>query len=351
MKMTIRNGTIRIKKEPWQIIEWFTRNFNNEIGALGIGTIINNEMVIEKLVFPNQIVSGAHVHFKPEDWSEICSELTDEEFSNIIFYWHKHPNGSVGASSGDEENTFDVFMGKEADRPIFGFLQTAYSKVNNNIQVEARLEIRQPVIATLLDVRLIAEQDSEIETTCKSIIKKYITIGNEFSTYQPEASKEPMIREYGYTTPPTNLFEKTIWDTTPTKNTEVEDTNFFMNVYIQNGQVIIDTVETFKEMIQELLNNELSNQVSYFNISKNAIGDTQIKIFPKKKCIHDIYKYFYQLASEMFYEQNGDEDEQDFNKSYKPNDKNDKEEQKINSYIHEKLNETLFNTEEYQENG
>ena len=116
-----------MEKEPFEIIQWFTKHFDNEIGALGVGQVKNGEMVISKLVFPTQIINGAHVHFKPTDWASVVAELTDDEFKNIIFYWHKHPDNCPGASSGDEEDTFDVFMGEESKRKIFGFLQTANS--------------------------------------------------------------------------------------------------------------------------------------------------------------------------------------------------------------------------------
>ena len=68
--MTKYKASLRIAEEPYRMIKWFTKNFDKEIGALGIGVVEDGEMYIEKLVFPPQIVNGLHVHFKPEDWDQ-----------------------------------------------------------------------------------------------------------------------------------------------------------------------------------------------------------------------------------------------------------------------------------------
>jgi len=185
INITKYKGVIRLNTKPYNIIKWFTKNYKHEIGAVGIGEIKDGEIVVEKLVFPNQIVNGSHVHFKPEDWGTIAKELTQQELEKVIFYWHKHPDGVPGASQGDEDDTFDVFMGEESGRKMFGFLQTANSTTGQGFIYEGRIEMREPIWASITDVELQTDKDDKIEKACEKIIKAKITEGYASATDQP----------------------------------------------------------------------------------------------------------------------------------------------------------------------
>ena len=175
---------IILNLKPAKIIRWFTEHWDKEVGALGVGKVENGNIIVEKLVFPTQVVNGAHVHFEPEDWRPVMEELTVEELGKIIFYWHKHPDNCVTASSTDEENTFEAFMAPEAKRKLFGFLQTAM-KTGGSIDYEARIAIAKPIRVNTTDVELVMMDDNSVKKECEKIIKKKLTEGNKNTSDQP----------------------------------------------------------------------------------------------------------------------------------------------------------------------
>jgi len=140
--------------DVYRRIKWLTHNFDKEIAAVGTGKIrknVNDEekhFYISKLYFPNQKVTGASVHITQEMWGDIIKKVPKEEWGDICFYWHKHP-GSASHSSVDEEDTFETFMSPEAGRKWFVFLQTA-AKGEDSMDIELRIELREPIRATLL---------------------------------------------------------------------------------------------------------------------------------------------------------------------------------------------------------
>lgn len=180
--MAEHKAKVVLSLEAHRQIEWFTKNFDKEIGAVGNVKLKTEEgekyFYVEKLFFPRQKVSGATVHFKPEDWGSL---IKNKEFlavmGDIAFYWHKHP-GSAAHSSTDEEDTFETFMSPEAKRKYFVFLQTA-NKTNGETDFEARIDLRSPIRTTILDkdIQILYElppEDKALEETCKKIIEECI---------------------------------------------------------------------------------------------------------------------------------------------------------------------------------
>ncbi len=283
--MTKYKAIIRLAEEPMKIIKWFTKNFDKEVGALGIGEMKDGELCVEKLVFPTQTVNGAHVHFKPEDWSPIVQELTTEELSKIIFYWHKHP-GSASASQGDEEDTFDVFMDENSGREFFGFLQTA-QKVNGGMEYEGRIEMRTPIWASITDVELATAENDEIEETCQQIIDSRITMGTASASDQPGFEKETLPAKtshggYDYS------FGK-------------DDGDAYFEVKMKNGCIKIESAIYFEEYILSMLDNPAVSTL-YKNVHTTHGKDNKIMvtIHPKKKQMKSIYKFFKEFQEEIF---------------------------------------------------
>ena len=70
--MTEHKAKVVLSYDVTRMIEWFTHNFDKEIGAVGIVKFQTDEethekyFYVEKLLFPTQKVSGASVHFTPE---------------------------------------------------------------------------------------------------------------------------------------------------------------------------------------------------------------------------------------------------------------------------------------------
>lgn len=282
--MTQYSGQIRLKKEPSDMIKWFTKNWDKEIGALGVGLVEDGELVVEKLVFPTQIVNGGHVHFKPSDWAPIMTELTDEEMEKLIFYWHKHPNGMPGASQGDEDETFDVFMDKTSGRPIFGFLQSAMC--SGEIKYSGRIEMRQPIWCSITDVNIATDEDDQIEETCKEIIRTKVTEGHASSRDQPgslDKDNSVIVTYEEYKKDIKNLLKPDKNDKTPTELPE-------FNLQISNGGITIEFDTEAEEYIEMILEYEdikpLISQQSVFQTTCRGKG--YMRVFPKKGVLHQL---------------------------------------------------------------
>lgn len=283
LKITQHKAKIRIAEKPMKIIRWFTNHFDHEIGALGIGEIQNGELLVEKLAFPKQIVNGSHVHFKPSDWGPIVKDMTMEELSKVIFYWHKHPDNSPSASQGDEDDTFDVFMDESSQRPFFGFLQTA-RKTGGGMAYEGRIEMRTPIKASILNVELVTDENDGIKTECEEIIKESVSFGHASASDQPGFKKEK-VKDDGYD----YSFEK-------------DDYDSFFKVFKKSGCVKIEASLQFEEYVLSTLEcSVLTDTYTDVNCTYNKDNLVTITIRPKKKQINHIYKFFKDFQNEMFY--------------------------------------------------
>jgi len=276
---------IRLAEEPYRIIKWFTNNWSKEIGAVGVCKIVDGELYVEKLCFPDQTVNGAHVHFKPADWGPIVTQLEDHEIAKVLFYWHKHPDNNPGASPGDEEDTFDAFMDeKSGGRRIFGFLQTS-AKTGNDFIYEARLELRKPIKATIKDVELISDSDVSVEKICKRIIMERVKEGTL------GASDQPGINAH-----------KTKEEDATTTITPVND-DAYMEVSKTNGSVLLKFNTYFEQWIREMVDGADVREMifnSVIDYTKEKDGEIQIKLFPKKKRINELLDYFEILKEQCF---------------------------------------------------
>jgi hypothetical protein len=119
-----------------------------------------------------------------------------EELGIMNFYWHLHP-GSPGHSQTDEEDTFETFMGDEAQRPYFVFLQTALS--DKKILKEARIDIRNPVRATILhnDINVLVERSVEEKELEEKLKKLREVVAKECEKIKEEVIIKPTYTTYG----------------------------------------------------------------------------------------------------------------------------------------------------------
>ncbi len=309
------NAVIKLKEEPFKIIKWLTKNFDKEIGALGVGEFVNGELVVERLLFPKQIVNGAHVHFKPEDWGSVieeCRKIEEETgedpFGKICFYWHKHPDGSATASQGDEQDTFAVFMPEETDREYFGFMQTANQRNGDGFTYDARIEMRKPIMCTIENAKLASGEDDSVADLCKQIIVDKVTSGNAYSGDQPGAhgKQVPTTFTPGHTY---NVqMGNTNWRQSQKKLTatdaEVDDSDVAaFEVKRKNGLLRIEVSDFLHESIMEMLESELfKHQHKQIQVHKDvpSKGMFTIDVHPQKKRLEILYKHMTSIAKEMF---------------------------------------------------
>lgn len=283
--MTKYKAVIKFLEEPMRIIKWFTKNFDDEVGALGIGELKDGIMVIERLVFPKQLVNGVHVHFTFADWAPIIRELSVEDVGKIIFYWHKHP-GDAGASDGDETDTFDTFMPeKDCPRPFFGFMQTA-TTYSGNFEYEARIEMRDPIWTTIEDVKIMTDEDYSAEEECRKIIKERITFGNATAEDQPTAKSSKSIKTTKIET--IKEIADDNHDNTPT-----------FEVCKKNGNVELTVSEYFEGWITDILAEPGVD--CWIKKYKKRVGDTKITfdIQPTRKNINSLFDHFHALEKLM----------------------------------------------------
>ncbi len=288
--MTKYDALIRFADEPMKMIKWFTKNYDKEIGALGIGDVKEGEMYVERLIFPTQIVNGTHVNFKPEDWGPIIKELSEKDIGRICFYWHKHP-GSASASQGDEDETFDVFMPEDTDRKIFGFMQTA-EKHNGDFEYEARIELRDPICCSIEGVQITTDTEDEMGEVCEQIIKDKITVGYASAKDQPGMVKGLKKQNF-------EIIHQKKYDGVPNVSNS-DDDDFIFELVNKNGCLIIDISMYLAEWIVDCLEGELfTNYVRKYDVKPLDETTTRIKIQPQKKCIKKLFTEFKAMKDEM----------------------------------------------------
>jgi len=149
-------------------INWMTENVNTEVAALGVCELKEGKMFVEKLVFPNQLVTSSSVKFGGIDWKPIIKEVGSENLHKLMFHWHKHPGGA-SPSQVDEDDTFGAFMC--GTRPVFGFLITGM--FGKKMDYDARIILEKPVKATI-EAEITTEEDKEIEIECKKILEEKV---------------------------------------------------------------------------------------------------------------------------------------------------------------------------------
>jgi len=280
--MTKHDSIIRLAEKPYKMIKWLTENYKFEVCAFGIGEVVDGEMYIEKLIFPKQRVNSVHVEFDPGDWGSLFPQMEGDEMDRIIFYWHKHP-GNPTASSDDETNTFDTLMDEAAGRKIFGFLQTAIS--GSEFKYEARIEVRDPVRATIMTVLLETDADCEIEEECQKMVKKYCV--------EPAPYVTP---KYTALTPPSNIktrpADNAHNNTFPPIKDLLLDEGTVCNVVRYGGQLYITVIRKLDNWIEDEIGEFINTKAlqKYYKDTLYIPGCTVFKCYGHGKDLKHIAK-------------------------------------------------------------
>ena len=200
--MAEHKAKIVFAPKVWEKIDWFTYNFKTEIGALGkvkqkIDAVTKEKyFYVYDLLFPQQHVTGATVHFTAGMWGDLLKEHGLNGLKDIAFYWHRHPGGSAHSGT-DDVDTFETFMSKEANRKYFIFLQTAVNTAgwNDEARIDIRLPVRHTILAANIDITVEeTEKETAIRDECEAIAKKVIvtppTPTPSKSTYVNDKTRE-----------------------------------------------------------------------------------------------------------------------------------------------------------------
>jgi len=279
--MTDYKARVVLAPEVHKIITHLTNNLDTEIGAVGKVSIRqeNGEkyFYVYKLLFPQQNVTGATVHFTPAMWGSLVKKYGLAELKDIAWYWHRHP-GNSAHSETDEENTFNAFMDKDANRNFFIFYQTAIG-TDDTWNDEARIDIRKPIRATILDkdidVTFEDPDEKKIERICDQIIKDAII---ETPNVEVIDWSRGSLAGRNYTT---QKSVKTVDDYSTAWEVDEKDR---VSIKFEHGQATILTGLSFKELLVNALKKtgKLNGIVGKWQITKEDKYQ-KIKLQPKKK--------------------------------------------------------------------
>ncbi len=160
------NIEIKIKKEVEDKIQWFTNNYEEEIGAFLIGDIKKEVITIDGMLFYHQEVSMGSTEVEPKDLVKLRKEYGNECL-RIIGHFHSHNTMGVFWSGTDKE--FMESYSKTRDITLF---LVASKKDRHKI----KLVIRKPFEISLdnLDYEIIWD-DKKFEDDLKKVIKEKVT--------------------------------------------------------------------------------------------------------------------------------------------------------------------------------
>ena len=313
-----RKAKVVMSGEVWDKINWLTRNYNKEIGAMGTVKKKNNAdggyFYIEKLLFTKQVVGVANIDITNNMWCDLIKDHYDD-LGSIAFYWHKHP-GSANHSSTDEEDTFETFMSNEAGRKYFIFLQTAL-QADGKIDTETRIELRDPRVTIVKDNinltyevseeqqkinKIKADIEAKVKLECEKIIESCVvspptqTTTHTGCTYTRgfhQANKKVIDEDY------TNFYVDKEETEALIKLFNV-DKNYIdndiiagiqtgedekMSVTFGNGHLKVLCTEKYKPLLTESLSKgHLSSVAGSWKPTERANGMIEFHIQPHKGC-------------------------------------------------------------------
>jgi len=227
----------------------------------------------------------------------------------IIFYWHKHPNGTAYSSQGDEDETYDAFMDSTGSKRM-AFLVTA--EKNGVITQDCRIEIRKPIVGTL-ESEMFCEEETTVAKYCEKIIKDKIV----------EPKKNTII----YSNQHTKSYNQTFYNKNQTvqkslneicdnikigndkKSIILKSKNDLVNENLQitlsNGMATIICYTELKEFLETFLEN-IKDILSCPPIIKDNGNITRFNIVPKKgmheklkKSMKELYKDIQEIIEKV----------------------------------------------------
>lgn len=166
---------VKIKKELEDKLNWFTHNYDKEIGAWLIGKITENKIIIEDFLIPHQEVDCASVDTDGKSLVKLRKEYGDK-CKKIIGHWHSH--NTMGAFwSLDDESFIEEFS---EPREIAVFIVS--SKTDRHL---IRLEINKPLKVSLdkLDYS-IAFDNPKLKKELRKIIKEKVIETESIFSYR-----------------------------------------------------------------------------------------------------------------------------------------------------------------------
>lgn len=159
---------IEIDKEVDDMINWFTRNYEQEISAWIIGKFDDNIIRVQGLLFPHQEVGGASVDTDAKALIKLRKEYGDECLK-IIGHFHSH--NSMGNFWSQTDDEFISQYMDQREKALF----LVSSKANGH---RIRLEVRKPIHFTMdeCEYDVVTDEIDELGIKLKAIIEEKVTV-------------------------------------------------------------------------------------------------------------------------------------------------------------------------------
>lgn len=161
--MEVKMINVVMKKDFKELIEWFSTNYEKEIGGWITGKVSPEAIVLDGLLIPNQEAGVGSVDMSAKQLVDLRKEY-GKECTRIIGEWHSHNSMGCFWSSTDDELITDFMKPREIG--IF-----IVSSKNEHL---LRLELRKPLSLSIDKLDYSVESDDKLKETCLKIIKEKV---------------------------------------------------------------------------------------------------------------------------------------------------------------------------------
>ena len=150
-----------LSKRVKAIMDYYSNNYEKEIGGFIVGKIEDDKVYLEDILFPSQSVSTGEVDITAKDFTLMRKEYGDKCL-DIIGNWHSHNSMGCFWSATDENECNKIFM-ESNNVGVF----VVSSKGEHLI----RIDINKPFNISMDKLTYEVEEDEEFIEEMKKIIE------------------------------------------------------------------------------------------------------------------------------------------------------------------------------------
>lgn len=140
----------------------------------------NFRLLIDDILIPSQVVSGAEVDTDHKSMTELIKEYGIDKTNRIKAHWHIHPFGDCKTSfSGGDVTMMTEHM---EDRELFVFLVSSNAVITSRLYLKTQFNLlgfKMTELKQIDDVEIVVEEDAmttTIEKEIEQIIKDKVSI-------------------------------------------------------------------------------------------------------------------------------------------------------------------------------
>ena len=159
---------LTIKEEVLKKMEVITSEYHNELAGLLFGTISKDEININDIIFPPQVVGAGSVDIDEKDILKIRKD--NPNWKNFIGLWHSHRSMGTFWSGGEGDESHIKFLSNGKDISVF----IVSSFKDNKYEHKTKVEIKTPLEITFDDIPLVTNCSKDYKDKILSEIKNII---------------------------------------------------------------------------------------------------------------------------------------------------------------------------------